>query len=162
MEGMEKDYYEPTDSGSGAGLGHSGFGEGTSGHTSSTMSGDTAVEQKARSVTDQANEVASKAQEKASEMGTRAQEKADQGMDRAAQGLHKAAENMRDRFEGQEGMQGQVGTKVATGIDSAATYLRDHDSAEVWSELESYIKEHPMQAAAGALFAGWMLGRIMR
>lgn len=158
---MEKDYYEPTDSGAGTGVGsHTGFGEGTTGHMST--GGTSTMEEKAKSVTDQAGEVASKAQAKASEMGTKAQEKADVGMERASEGLHKAAENMRSRFESQEGVQAQVGTKVASGIESAASYLEGRDSAELWAEFESFVKEHPMQAAAGALFAGWMLGRIMR
>jgi len=47
-------------------------------------------------------------------------------------------------------------------MDRTASYLKEHDSQELWSEVEAFVKEHPMQAAAGALFAGYMLGKIIR
>lgn len=152
MADMEKDYYEPdvdpiTD------LEGRGVGD--------YRPRNIATEEKP-SVTEQAGEIASKAQEKAGEVGSMARERADQGLDRAADGLQKAADTMRSRMEDQGGLQGQVGTKVAGGLEATASYLKEHDSAELWSEVESFVKEHPMQAAAGALVAGWMLGRMMR
>lgn len=106
-------------------------------------------------VTEQAGEVASKAQEKASSA-------ADAGLDRAASGLHTAAEKMRDRASGTGGMQAQVGEKAADVMDRASSYLQSHDSGELWEDVERFVKDHPMQAAGGALVAGFLLGKIMR
>lgn len=153
MTDMEKDYYEPqvdpiTDlEGRGVGDYHPGS---------------IATTEEKPSVTEQASEIAAKAQEKAGEVGGMAKERADQGIDRAADGLQKAADTMRSRMEDQGGIQGEVGAKVAGGLEATASYLKDHDSAELWGEVESFVKEHPLQAAAGALVAGWMLGRMMR
>ena len=73
-----------------------------------------------------------------------------------------AAERMRERADSHEGMQADVATKAADAMDRTASYLKEHDSQELWSEVEAFVKEHPMQAAAGALFAGYMLGKIIR
>lgn len=124
-------------------------------------------------VAEQANEIAARAQEKAGEFGEMAQEKAgevasmaqeraDVGIDRAAEGLQQAADTMRERAGDHDGMQAQVGTKLADGLEKTAAYLKEHDSAELWDEVEAFVKEHPMQAAAGALVAGFLFGRILR
>jgi len=117
-------------------------------------------------VTDQAGAIAAKAQQKAQEtadeIGNKVQDRADAGVDRAAEGLQQAAEGMRARMEDQEGMQAQVGTKVAEGLERTAGYLKEHDSSEMWGDLESFVKEHPMQACAGALVAGFFMGRVLR
>ncbi|MCC6381518.1 MAG: hypothetical protein IT304_03370, partial [Dehalococcoidia bacterium] len=89
------------------------------------------------------------------------QEQADAGLDRAASGLQKAADQMRDRA-GSEGLQGQVATKAADTMEKTASYLREHDTDEIWKDMESFVKDHPMQAAAGALVAGFVLGRLLR
>ncbi|MBK6663163.1 MAG: hypothetical protein IPG47_10635 [Thermoflexaceae bacterium] len=129
------------------------------------------------SMMEQAGDVASKAQEavsskaeqvkeQAGEMRSQAGEKivagADAGKERAASGLSVAAERMRERADSHEGMQADVATKAADAMDRTASYLKEHDSQELWSEVEAFVKEHPMQAAAGALFAGYMLGKIIR
>lgn len=173
MERLERDQYDTTNTGSGTGYGHTGGddperrragGVATSGGDESGVAGQAA--DIAARAQEQAGELASSAREmageKASAIGSMAQEKADAGLDRAASGLERAATNMRDRAEGAGGLQEQVGTKVAGGLESAATYFKDHDSAELWSEVETFVKDHPLQAAAGALVAGWMLGRMMR
>ena len=100
------------------------------------------------------------------EMRSQAGEKivagADAGKERAASGLSVAAERMRERADSHEGMQADVAAKAADAMDKTASYLKEHDSQELWSEVEAFVKEHPMQAAAGALFAGYMLGKIIR
>ena len=118
------------------------------------------------SVTDQAGDVAAEAQEKAAGMATKAQDKlhsgAEAGRERAASGLKSAASSLRDRTESTEGLQNQLGTKAADSLEKASGYLEEHDTDEMWERLERMVKEHPMQAAAGALVAGYLLGRIVR
>jgi ElaB/YqjD/DUF883 family membrane-anchored ribosome-binding protein len=137
----------------------SGAREGRESWSSSGSSGATTRE---GGITEQAGDVAAKAQEKAGEVGGKVQDRADAGIDRAAEGIQQAAAGMRERFEDQGGMPGQVGTRVADGLERTAGYLREHDSAEMWSDAESFIKEHPLQACAGALVAGFFVGRVLR
>lgn len=112
-------------------------------------------------MTRQATEIAGQAKDMAAEYGQKIQDSADMGKEKAAMGLESAADQLRERV-GEDGVQGQVGTKVADGLEKTATYLRDHDTSEIWSEIESFVKDHPLQAAAGALFAGFMMGRVLR
>lgn len=151
---MQKDYYEPLEphpvnEGGQVPAGATGM------HSRETEGGG------GRSMSEQAGDVATKTQEKAQEMGSKMQEQADAGLDKAASGLQKAAEQMRERG-GSEGLQGQVATKAADTMEKTAGYLRDHDTDEIWQDVESFVKEHPMQAAAGALVAGFVLGRLLR
>jgi ElaB/YqjD/DUF883 family membrane-anchored ribosome-binding protein len=103
-----------------------------------------------------------KAEEQAGNVATMARERTDQGMDKASEGLHSAASQLREKGEQRGGMQAQVATKFADQLDRTSTYLRDHDSQQVWDDVERFVKENPLQAAAGALVAGFVLGRIFR
>jgi ElaB/YqjD/DUF883 family membrane-anchored ribosome-binding protein len=102
------------------------------------------------------------AKEKASEYGEKAQEQAEQAKDQAAGGMERAAGMIRDRSTSMDGTTGEAGTKVAAGMESAATYLKEHNTTEMWNDLELYAKEHPGQALAGAVVTGFVLGRILR
>jgi len=87
---------------------------------------------------------------------------ADTGMDKAAQGLGSAAEKMRMRAEEDQGMRSTVEAKAADAMDKTAGYLKEHDSQELMHEIEEFVKTHPMQAAVGALAAGYVLGKLVR
>jgi hypothetical protein len=108
-----------------------------------------------------ASEYASKAQEKATEYAQVAQEKAEVGKERAAEGMERLAGQLRERT-GEEGAAAAAGQKVADSMEKTAYYLREHEVTEIWGDLEAYVREHPMQAMAGAVFAGFLLGRMMR
>jgi ElaB/YqjD/DUF883 family membrane-anchored ribosome-binding protein len=118
-----------------------------------------------KSTTDEMQEKASEMTEKTKEQATqvkdRAMEQAESGKQRAASGLHSAAEQLRTRA-GEEGTTGQVATKAADTMERSASYLQEHEVSEIWDDFERMVKDHPMQAAAGALVAGFVLGRIMR
>jgi ElaB/YqjD/DUF883 family membrane-anchored ribosome-binding protein len=59
-------------------------------------------------------------------------------------------------------MAGKAGEKVAEGMERSATYLREHSTEDMRGDVERYVREHPMQAMAGALVAGFVLSRILR
>lgn len=119
-------------------------------------------ESQPESISDRASEMSSTVQDQASEYGQKIQEQADTGIDKAASGLQKAADQMRSRMNQQGGTQGQVGTKVADGLEKSATYLRDHEANEIWDDVEQWVKDHPIQSAAGAAVAGFVIARILR
>lgn len=89
-------------------------------------------------------------------------EQAENGKDRAASGLEKAATEMRGKLEEGGGVQAQVGAKLADGMESTAGYLREHEASEIWSDLESFVKDHPVQAAVTAAVAGFLVARLVR
>jgi len=92
----------------------------------------------------------------------KAKEQVDAGMDKAAEGLESTAERIKSMAGEGEGMPAQAGVKLAEGMEGAATYLKEHSSDEIFKDLEVFVKEHPTQALVGAIFAGFMVGRMMR
>lgn len=111
---------------------------------------------------DMASTMTTQVQDKASEYSGKLQDQADAGIDKAAQGLEQAAEQMRSRMEDKGGVQAQVGTKVADSLEKTAGYLRDHEADQIWQDVEQFVKDHPLQAAATAAFAGFVVARIMK
>lgn len=111
---------------------------------------------------EQAQETGENVLEKAQEFGHQAQQRAEEGKDQAAQGMERAAESLRDRVSENGGIASDAGVRAADAMDSAAGYLRSHDTSEMWSDVETYAKAHPTKALAGAIFAGFILGRIIR
>jgi ElaB/YqjD/DUF883 family membrane-anchored ribosome-binding protein len=59
-------------------------------------------------------------------------------------------------------MPAQAGVKVADTMESAAGYLREHNTEDMVGDLEKYVKAHPTTALAGAVVAGFFIGRILR
>lgn len=100
--------------------------------------------------------------EQARGMAERARETADRGVDIAAERVDSAATRIRDIASDRGGVAADAGVKVADGMERTAGYLRDHDAEEMVSGFRSFVKEHPMQALAGALVGGYLIGKIMR
>jgi ElaB/YqjD/DUF883 family membrane-anchored ribosome-binding protein len=127
--------------------------------------GETGAREQAKEYADQAKnqagEMADQAKNKASEMADQAKEGAEAGKDQAASGLERAAQVAHERAAGSEGMPAQAGTKVADVMEDTAKYLRTHDTNEIWRDLESYARSHPIQALAGAVVGGFVLGKLM-
>lgn len=107
-----------------------------------------------------AKDYTTSAQNKAAELGEKVQHKADEGMTRAADRVETAADKLRERAEHADGMKAQAETKVADTMEQAAGYLREKDTTAVRGDVETFVREHPMQALAGAIVGGYVLGRI--
>jgi hypothetical protein len=107
-------------------------------------------------------EYTEQAREKASEYGERAKEQIEAGREQTASGMERAAGMVRERTGDSSGVAGQAGVKVAESMESAAVYLREHNTADIWSDVESYAKQHPGKALAGAVVAGFLIGRLLR
>jgi ElaB/YqjD/DUF883 family membrane-anchored ribosome-binding protein len=83
-------------------------------------------------------------------------------MKKAAGGMEDTAQKLREQTEGKGGVQAKAGEKVAEGMEKTAGYLRDKDSQQIMDDVEQYVKEHPVQAIAGAVVGGFILARILR
>jgi ElaB/YqjD/DUF883 family membrane-anchored ribosome-binding protein len=127
--------------------------------------GETGARGQAKEYADQAKnkagEMAEEAKNKTRNMADDAKERAEDGKDQAASGLERAAQVAHERAAGSEGMPAQAGTKVADVMEDTAKYLRTHDTNEIWRDVESYARSHPIQTLAGAVVGGFVLGKLI-
>lgn len=126
---------------------------------------------KASAAADTAKEKAGQAKDQASakadQAKAQASEKADAGIDQAASGVDKLADTIRDKAEssGDEGAMGAItgqATMVADKLDQASGYLREKDSEELISDLESLVRRKPMESVAVAVGVGFILSKAFR
>lgn len=114
------------------------------------------MKDEARSVSDKVGERAGEARERAGEM-------VEERRDDAANALERAANRMHDNADG---MSSGVGSQVVGGAaeqtERAADYIRSHGAGDVMSDMESYVRDHPMQGLAAAVAAGFVVGRMLR
>ena len=127
--------------------------------------GDESMGQQAKDMADDARAraegAADEVKNRTQQMATATQERADQGMDRAAEGMEQASARLRERAD-DSSTTGKAAGMAADGIDRGASYLRTHDTAQVWDDVEQYVGQHPAQALIGAVAAGFLIGRILR
>lgn len=113
----------------------------------------------------QVRERATAVSEQAQEMGARtadaARDAAESGREGAAGMLERTAERIEQRSD-EGGMQGAAAGKAAEGMQAAAGYLKEHDTGELIEDVEHYVRSHPMRSLAGAVAAGFLVGRILR
>jgi ElaB/YqjD/DUF883 family membrane-anchored ribosome-binding protein len=111
---------------------------------------------------DRATELGNQAREKASEVGMKAKEMAHTGKEKAGTGLTAAGEKILERTENMSGVTGTVGRKIGSGLESTGHYLKDKQAGEIWDDVETFVKEHPVQSVAGAVVAGIIVGRLLK
>lgn len=103
------------------------------------------------------------------ERAGRATDPISEGMIRAAERLEDAA----DRIEaalggaatGEDGVRGRAGEMAGTltdRMDSVASYLRTNDAHDLRADIETRVREHPLQTLVIGLAAGWVTGKILR
>jgi ElaB/YqjD/DUF883 family membrane-anchored ribosome-binding protein len=119
-------------------------------------------ERRTSEVQGRAQQYGEAATEKASEYGERMQGQIDAGRQQAAEGMERGAEKVREGTAASTGIATKAGTKVADRMETAAGYLRAHNTQEMLSDVESYAKSHPGKALAGAVVTGFLIGRILR
>lgn len=47
-------------------------------------------------------------------------------------------------------------------IDDAASYFRDKQARDIWSDVEEQMKAYPVAALIGAVVVGFAAGRLLR
>jgi ElaB/YqjD/DUF883 family membrane-anchored ribosome-binding protein len=100
--------------------------------------------------------------EKISQYGELAEDQLETAKDKAASGMDKAADALRQYAGEGGGITGQASTNVARTIDRSAGYLRAHSTAEMWDEVEHYMREHPTRALVDAVVAGFLIAKVIR
>ena len=170
---MENSDFSPANTSAG-----SDNGMGTSGSTSNASTGmnnDAATEQ-AAGLADRARGALGSAGEKLSGVGSTVREKASGAKDSLANALESGAERLRAR--GGDGMSAaganggsmavaddrmaQVTTRVAGGMEGAASWIREADIDGLKSTIETQVKEHPGRTLLIAVGVGYLLGKALR
>jgi ElaB/YqjD/DUF883 family membrane-anchored ribosome-binding protein len=141
--------------------GFASSGAGTTGSTSGS-SMDQAKETM-QSVKENADQVIDTASSKASELGDRATEQADAGMEKAASGMDSLAGTLRDRGQSME--EGQLQSAAMTAADkleSGAEKLRQTDTEQLIAQLETMVRQKPVQSLVIAAAAGYLFSKALR
>jgi hypothetical protein len=177
-------------SGAAGGYGNSGdlsgsqaYGTGSSGMpNSATGGGSTGRTGMAddQSITDRAKDLAGNAQEKLSNAGSSIRERAGTAKNSLADMLETGADKLRNRTRGDgaqlagatgdgsmavsadSGRMGQVGDRVAGGMQATADWLREADMEELRSGVERQVREHPGRTLLIALGLGYVIGKAFR
>jgi len=124
--------------------------------------------QKAKSgfsdVKDQVAELTSKAKDKAGQMAETVSERLDQQRETAAEGLNRAASTIHNKANQVPGGPKVVNLthSIADGMESTASYLRDHDFNKMGGDVMNMCRRYPTQSLVAALALGFLLGRSRR
>jgi hypothetical protein len=115
-------------------------------------------------VKDRISDIASKVKDKAGQVANAVSEKLGEQRGNAAAGLDWAASTMHD---GAENLPGgpkvlKMTQSVAAGMESTASYLRDHDFAKMSKDVMDVCRRYPTQALVAALAVGFVIGRSRR
>lgn len=162
------------------GFGHTGNIAGSEGYGSGTASQSaTGPTNDNQGLADRAREIAGTAQDKLADVGANVRDRAGQLKDSLAGALETGADRLRQRaapsggslagstgagsmaIEG-DGRMAQVSTKVASGMDATAQWLRDADLEGMKASVEHQVKEHPGRTLLLAVGVGYLLGKALR
>jgi hypothetical protein len=102
--------------------------------------------------------IGSKIKDKASQIGSTVSQSVDRQRETAAKGLDRAASTL----HGSGDSAAKVAHSLAGGMESTASYLRDHSVGDMGSDVMEVCKRHPVQAMISAAVIGFVVGRAIR
>lgn len=113
---------------------------------------------------DRVEDFTARAKDKASQWTNTASETADHQRENAAAGLERAASTVHEKAAGMPGGPRAVNAahRFADGMEATATYLREHDFADMRDDVISVCRRYPAQALLSAAAFGFLLGSAIR
>ena len=110
---------------------------------------------------DRVPEMTSKVKDKAGEIAETVSEKLDQQRESAAGGLGRAATTMHDNAESVPGGPKVINLthQIADGMQSTASYLRDHDFNQMGKDVINICRRYPTESLIAALAVGFLIER---
>lgn len=109
---------------------------------------------------DKAADLADTARDKASELADTASDKADSAMTATGTQMQSLAQTVREKAP--EGTVGEYANQAADALDKGGRYLQDADLDTVRSDLETIIRQHPIESLLVGLGVGFLLARATR
>jgi len=115
-------------------------------------------------IKERAGDFASKVKDKASQVGSSVSETVGRQRENAAGGLDRVASSIHENAGAIPGGEkaARVAHGLADGMESTASYLRDHDIKAMGDDLMGVCRRHPAQALISALAIGFLMGRAAR
>jgi ElaB/YqjD/DUF883 family membrane-anchored ribosome-binding protein len=115
-------------------------------------------------VTDQAREKAGEAMDTARSGLKQAEQRVDENRGRAADSMDQAAQKLHDRADSVPGGERttEMAHQAADKLQSASSYVREHDVSEMTSDIESFVRKHPAESLIAAAAAGFLIGKMLR
>jgi len=109
-------------------------------------------------------DMTSKMKDKAGQLADTMAEKIGQGRESAAEGLDRAATALHDNASSVPGGSNVINFThtIADGMESTASYLRDHDFSQMGKDVMDVCRRYPTQSVVAALALGFLLGRSRR
>src|SRR5262249_26527844 len=107
-------------------------------------------------------DVASKAKDKAEQWAEFASETVDRQRENVSSGLERAASTLHEKATNIGPQAVNAVHRFADGMGTTASYLREHDFADMRDDFISLCKRHPAQALISAVAFGFLLGRSVR
>lgn len=122
------------------------------------------VNNRLEDVKERVTQVASKTKDKASQMAESVSETLDEQRENAAEGLGRAASALHEKAGSVPGGPKVVHFthSIADGMESTASYLRDHDFSKMGQDVMGICRKYPTQSLVAALAVGFLLGRSAR
>jgi ElaB/YqjD/DUF883 family membrane-anchored ribosome-binding protein len=113
---------------------------------------------------DKVEDIGSRAKDKAGQWTDAASDTVDRQRENASSGLERAASTLHEKAENIPGgpRAAHAAHRVADGMETTATYLREHDFADMGDDLIHLCKRYPVQALLSAAAFGFLLGRSVR
>jgi hypothetical protein len=168
--------------GYGAGTGASGAGSYGAGGSTQSGGGEGLRDRASDALggaRDRLADVGSNVKDRAADLGSTVRDKAGTAKNSLADMLETGADKLRQRAQGgsagtpafagdgnasisTDGRVGQIGDRVAGGMQATADWLRDADLDNMKQGLERQVKEHPGRTLLIALGLGYVLGKAFR
>jgi hypothetical protein len=117
-----------------------------------------------RDVKDRVSDMASSAKDKAAQVADAVSAKLGQQREDAADTLGRVASTLHEKAGSIPGGTTAVNLthSMANGIESTASYLRDHDFKQMGKDVTNICRRYPAQSVIAALAFGFLLGRSAR
>jgi hypothetical protein len=115
-------------------------------------------------VRDRVSDMATKVRDKAGQMADSASERLGQQRESAAETLGRAASSIHEKSDSVPGGPRVVNFthSIADGIETTASYLRNHDFSEMGKDVMNVCRRYPTQSLVAALAIGFLIGRSRR
>ena len=144
------------------------------------FAGSTGTTEQSQSIRDRATHAIGTARERLADVGSTVRERAGSAKDKLADALESGAERLRSQAGGTatlagvgadgstttsvptDGRLAQVETRLASGMQASADWLRDADLDGLRDGIERQVKEHPGRTLLIAAGLGYLIGRAFR
>lgn len=116
------------------------------------------IQERAAGIGSKIKDTASQIKDKASQLGSTVSQTVDRQRETAAKGLDRAASTL----HGGGDSAAKVVHGLAGGMESTASYLREHSLGDMTGDVMGVCRKYPVQAMISAAVIGFVVGRAIR